>query len=151
VSITGIRNEPLSLDELIADVSHDASGAVASFLGVVRNHNDGLTIERLDYHVYEAMAEKELAAIAAEVEAELPGVRVACTHRVGELRIGDAAIACAASAAHRAEAFQACRAVVDRVKARVPIWKKEHGPEGPYWVGWQDARVGPEGSKGQGG
>ena len=143
MSLTGIRREPLELGELIAAVSHDAAGAVASFLGVVRNHNDGLEIERLDYHVYETMADKELAAIAAEIEAEFEGVRVACTHRVGELRIGDAAIACAASAPHRAEAFLACREVVDRVKARVPIWKKEHGPEGPYWVGWQDARVKP--------
>lgn len=147
MSLTAIRREPLSLDELIVEVSHDAAGAVASFLGVVRNHNEGLPIERLDYHVYEAMAEKELAAIAAEVEAEMEGVRVACTHRVGELRIGDAAIACAASAPHRAEAFAACRAVVDRVKARVPIWKKEHGPQGPHWVGWQDARVPPTGSR----
>ncbi|HHH30308.1 MAG TPA: molybdenum cofactor biosynthesis protein MoaE, partial [Polyangiaceae bacterium] len=83
MSLTGIRREPLELGELIAAVSHDAAGAVASFLGVVRNHNDGLEIERLDYHVYETMADKELAAIAAEIEAEFEGVRVACTHRVG--------------------------------------------------------------------
>ena len=79
MTVTGIRRQPLDLGELIAAVSHEAAGAVASFLGVVRNHNEGLIIERLDYHVYETMADKELAAIVAEVEAEIEGVRVACT------------------------------------------------------------------------
>ena len=140
--LTAIRDVPLSLDELIQHVSDARAGAIATFLGVVRNHNEGLAVELLEYHCYRAMAEKELAAIADEIEREMEGVRVACTHRVGELQIGDAAVACAASAAHRAGAFAACRAVIDRVKARVPIWKREHCPNGPQWIGWQDARTG---------
>jgi len=140
VNRTAIVREPVALEPLIADVTHDAAGAVATFLGVVRDHNDGRPVSLLEYHVYESMAEKEMAAIAAEIEREIDGVRVAAAHRVGELKVGDVAVACAASAAHRGAAFRACRELIDRVKARVPIWKREHGPDGPYWVGWQDAR-----------
>ena len=72
------------------------------------------------------------------------GVRVFATHRVGSLAVGDVAVVCAASAPHRGEAFRACRELIDRVKARLPIWKREHGPDGPYWVGWEDARCSPK-------
>lgn len=146
MGLTAIRETELSLEEVVADVQRDTAGAVATFLGLVRDHNEGLSVARLEYHAYVTMAEKELAAIAAELEAEMPGVVVACTHRVGVLEVGDAAVVCAASSAHRAEAFTACRALIDRVKERVPIWKREHSEEGPHWVGWKDARVGPEGS-----
>ena len=74
----------------------------------------------------------------------MDGVRVAATHRVGPLHVGDVAVACAASAPHRGEAFRACRELIDRIKARLPIWKREHGPDGPYWVGWEDARCAPD-------
>ena len=67
-------------------------------------------------------------------------MRLAVLHRTGALVVGDVAVVCAASAPHRGEAYAACRALIDRVKARVPIWKREHGPDGAYWVGWQDAR-----------
>ena len=139
--LTGMRDTPLSLDEVIAAVSHDGAGAVATFLGLVRNANQGLAVELLEYHAYVAMADREITAIAEEVEAEIPAARVACLHRVGELRVGEAAVVCAASAPHRDEAFRACRAVIDRVKARAPIWKREHSSEGPHWVGWKDART----------
>jgi molybdopterin synthase catalytic subunit len=141
MSKTAIVHEPIVLDTLIAEVGDDAAGAIATFLGVVRNHSEGLDVKLLEYHAYEAMAATELRTIAAEIEAEIDGVRIACHHRIGELAIGDVAVACAASAAHRAEAFDACRALIDRVKERVPIWKREHGPEGPHWVGWKDART----------
>jgi len=137
MSLTGIRREPLDLGEVVAAVSDAAAGAVVTFVGVVRNHHDGQTVTRLDYKAYERMAQSELAAIAAEVESELDGVRAACLHRVGTLAVGEVAVVCAASAAHRAEAFAACRELIERVKTRVPIWKREHGPDGPYWVGWQ--------------
>jgi molybdopterin synthase catalytic subunit len=140
VSTTAIRDRALSLEEAIAAVEHPAAGAVATFLGVVRNHQEGLAVSRLEYEAYVPMAEKELAAVADEIEAEIAGVRLCCFHRVGDLAVGDAAVVCAASAPHRDEAFRACRALIDRVKARVPIWKREHGPDGPYWVGWRDAR-----------
>jgi molybdopterin synthase catalytic subunit len=137
---TAIRDTPLSLEEAIAAVEHPAAGGIATFLGMVRNHQDGLAITRLEYEAYKPMAETELAAIATELEAEIPGVRLCCFHRVGDLAVGDIAVVCAASAPHRDEAFRGCRALIDRVKSRVPIWKREHGPDGPYWVGWRDAR-----------
>jgi molybdopterin synthase catalytic subunit len=142
VSLVGIRKQPFELSELIRAVSHDGAGGVATFLGVVRDHNEGRAVTLLEYHVYESMADKELAAIAGAIEQEVDGVRLAVLHRVGELKVGDVAVACAASAPHRGEAFRACRELIDRVKARVPIWKREHGPDGPYWVGWEDARCG---------
>ena len=137
-----MRTEPLSLDELVTAVSHPGAGAVATFVGVVRETNDGRAVSLLEYEAYGVMAEAELGRILAEIAAELPGVRVEATHRVGALKVGEAAVICAASAPHRGEAFTACRAAIDRIKHRVPIWKREHGPEGPYWVGWADARCG---------
>jgi molybdopterin synthase catalytic subunit len=139
-----IRTEPLALDEVVATVAHAGAGGIATFLGVVRDVNDGRAVTLLEYEAYGTMAEAELTRILAEIAAETPGVRVAATHRVGALRVGDVAVACAASAPHRGEAFRACRELIDRIKARLPIWKREHGPEGPYWVGWEDARCRPE-------
>jgi molybdopterin synthase catalytic subunit len=139
-----IRTEALSLDEVIAEVSHPSAGGIATFLGVVRDFNDGRAVTLLEYEAYGTMAEAEIARIHAELAAEMPGVRVAAAHRIGPLRVGDAAVVCAASAPHRGEAFEACRLLIDRIKARLPIWKREHGPDGPYWVGWEDARCGDE-------
>ena len=133
-------SEALSLDRVVAAVARPGAGAIATFVGCVRDENDGHPVTRLEYEAYDAMARTEMARIRDEIEAELPGVRVAVHHRVGALTIGEVAVVCAASAAHRGEAFRACRLTIDRVKARVPIWKREHGPQGPYWVGWQDAR-----------
>jgi molybdopterin synthase catalytic subunit len=142
VSLVRIRSEALSLDELIAAVSHPSAGGITTFLGVVRETNEGHTVTLLEYEAYGTMAEAELSRILDEIASEMPGVRIAATHRTGPLNVGDVAVACAASAPHRAEAFRACRALIDRIKARLPIWKREHGPDGPYWVGWQDARCG---------
>lgn len=138
-----IRREPLDLGELVALVSHPGAGAVATFVGVVRDHNAGRAVTRLEYEAYGTMAEAELGRIVDELAGEIPGVRVAATHRIGSLAVGDVAVACAASAPHRGEAFRAVRELVDRIKARLPIWKREHGPDGPYWVGWEDARCAP--------
>jgi len=138
--VVALRTEPLSLDEAVRCVKHAGAGAVCVFVGDVRDHSDGRAVVKLEYEAYPSMAVAEMKRIAAELEAESPGVRLAVLHRVGTLRVGDAAVVCAASAPHRGEAFAACRALIDRVKARVPIWKREHGPEGAYWVGWEDAR-----------
>jgi len=127
---------------LLGAVSHSSAGAVATFTGVVRDHNEGRPITRLEYHAYDSMAEKEMGTIEKEILERFDGVRIACIHRLGSLDVGELAVACAASAPHRAEAFAACRALIDELKARVPIWKREHGPDGPYWVGWEDARCG---------
>ena len=145
MSAPRIRKDALGLDELIAEVSHAGAGGIATFLGVVRDHNEGRLVTLLEYEAYGAMAEAELGRVLVEIATEMPEVRVAATHRIGALRVGDAAVACAASAPHRAEAFRACREAIDRIKARLPIWKREHGPDGPYWVGWEDARCGVEG------
>jgi molybdopterin synthase catalytic subunit len=145
-----IRTDPLGLDELIRAVSHPGAGGVVTFLGVVRDQNEGRAVTLLEYEGYGSMAEAELGRILAEIPAEMPGIRVSAAHRVGALRVGDAAVACAASAPHRAEAFAACRTLIDRIKARLPIWKREHGPDGPYWVGWEDARCGADTDAGGG-
>ncbi len=135
-----VREAPLSADEAIAAVQRPGAGGIALFLGTVRDHNDGREVTLLEYEAYTQMAEREMRAIAAEIESEIDGVRLAVLHRVGRLELGDTAVICAASAPHRGEAFRACRALIDRIKERVPIWKREHGPDGPYWVGWEDAR-----------
>ena len=135
-----LRDKALSLDEVIAHVSRPGAGGIATFVGVVRDESDGRAVTRLDYSAYDAMAKREMTKIADEIEKEIEGVRVSAIHRLGSLGVGDAAIICAASAPHRGEAFKACRELIDRIKARVPIWKREHGPEGAYWVGWVDAR-----------
>ena len=135
-----VLETPLDVAAASAAVSAPEIGGIDLFLGVVRDHNDGRPVALLEYHAYVSMAEKEMQRIAAEIAAELPGVRLAALHRVGSLAVGDLAVVCAAGAAHRGEAFRACRLLIDRIKERVPIWKREHGPDGPYWVGWEDAR-----------
>jgi len=141
--IVELSAEPLSLERAVALVSHAGAGAVATFVGTVRNTNAGHAVTLLEYEAYASLACAEMRRILDEIASEMPGVRVAVHHRVGPLTVGDAAVVCAASAPHRDEAFVACRLVIDRVKARVPIWKREHGPDGPYWVGWEDARCEP--------
>jgi molybdopterin synthase catalytic subunit len=137
-----LREAPLSLDECYAAVQRPEAGGVTLFVGTVRNTNQGNDVALLEYQAYVPMAQKELLALALEIEAELPGTRLACLHRTGALKVGDIAVICAASAAHRGDAFSACRELIDRLKARVPIWKREHGDQGPYWIGWQDVRSG---------
>lgn len=135
-----VRDAPLSLDEALGAVNAPHLGGIDVFLGVVRDHNDGRAVTLLEYDSYTSMARRQMARIAAEIQAELPGVRLAALHRVGRLAVGEVAVICVAAAVHRGEAFAACRQLIDRIKADVPIWKREHGPDGPYWVGWQDAR-----------
>jgi molybdopterin synthase catalytic subunit len=137
-----VRDRALSLDECYAAVARPESGGVVLFIGTVRNHNQGQSVELLEYQAYASMAEKELRAIADEIERARPGTLLACLHRVGSLRVGDVAVICAASAAHRGEAFSACQELIDRLKTRVPIWKREHGADGPHWLDWQDVRAG---------
>lgn len=137
-----LRETALSLDECFAAVQRPEAGGIALFVGTVRDQNQGQRVTRLEYQAYPAMAVKELAAIAEAIERERPGTRLACLHRTGTLAVGDIAVICAASAPHRGDAFEACRELIDRLKARVPVWKREHGTDGPYWIGWQDVRGG---------
>lgn len=138
-----VREAPLSVEEVLAAVKRPEAGAVALFIGDVRDHNAGQEVTLLEYEAYVSMAIAEMRRIVEELEAEIPGTRLAAVHRIGKLHVGDTAILCAASSPHRAEAFQAGRELIDRVKQRVPVWKREHGKQGPYWVGWEDARVAP--------
>lgn len=130
-----VIDQPLSLDRCIAAVSGPGMGGITTFTGVVRETNDGRDVVRLDYEAYREMAEKVIRELCDAIEAELPGTHLACEHRTGTLSIGDAAVMIAAAAPHRAEAFTACRALIDRLKQHAPIWKKEYSPDGSTWVG----------------
>jgi molybdopterin converting factor subunit 1 len=126
---------PLSLAEVVACVEAPEQGGIATFTGTVRRQGQQPNVVRLEYEAYAAMAEEVLATIAAEIEREWPGTRVAIHHRTGVLVVGDIAVVIAASAPHRAEAFDACRAAIERLKQRAPIWKREIGEDGAVWIG----------------
>jgi molybdopterin synthase catalytic subunit len=136
-----ISADPIAVDECVDAVSHPGAGGIDVFVGTVRDNNAGQSVTVLEYEAYVSMAEKEMERIGAEIEARIPGVRLAVSHRIGRLTIGDVAVVCAASAPHRDEAFRACRMLIDEIKARVPIWKREHGAAGASWIGWEDART----------
>ncbi|MDP3940286.1 MAG: molybdenum cofactor biosynthesis protein MoaE [Deltaproteobacteria bacterium] len=110
------------------------SGGVVTFLGAVRAESRGKKIRRLEYEAYGGMAEKKMREIGEEMARRWPGVRVAIAHRIGALDVGELAVAIAVAAPHRAEAFEACRYAIDRLKEVVPIWKKEIAEDGAYWV-----------------
>jgi molybdopterin synthase catalytic subunit len=129
-----LTRDPIDVAALLSSV-RPSDGGVCLFLGVVRNENAGRPTLRIDYQAYGEMAESELERIAREVELERPGVQVLVRHRVGMLEIGEASVAIVASSPHRADAFAACRAAIDRIKTTVPIWKKEFHPDGSSaWV-----------------
>jgi molybdopterin synthase catalytic subunit len=126
-----ITREPLSLEALVAAVRADVCGAVVTFVGVVRElSDDDRAVDGLSYEAYPAMALPEMRAIGDEAQLRWPGARVAIAHRVGALRIGEASVAIAVAAPHRAAAFDACEYAIDELKRRVPIWKKEHYVDG---------------------
>ena len=133
-----LTDEPIDSRALVERVLRDSDGAYVLFEGVVRNHHEGKAVESIFYDAYRPMAEKEMEKIVTEVAAQFPGVALAVLHRLGHLIVGDSSIAIVASSPHRAEAFAACRVVIDRIKQTVPIWKKERGPDGEEWVGWQE-------------
>jgi MoaE-MoaD fusion protein len=126
---------PLSVDRCVAAVAGAGMGGIVTFVGMVRRHSRGTVVDHLEYEAYGAMAVREMTRLCDEIEAEIAGARLAVEHRVGRLAIGDVAVAIAAAAPHRAEAFAACRAMIDRLKERVPIWKKEVGEDGAEWIG----------------
>jgi MoaE-MoaD fusion protein len=130
-----ISSSPLSLDDVIRAVEGPDRGGIVTFTGAVRRHGQRTDVIRLEYEAYAEMAEQVLTDIADEIEREWPGTHVAIHHRVGTLAVGEAAVAIAVAAPHRAEAFEACRAAIDRLKRRAPIWKKEIGETGEEWIG----------------
>jgi molybdopterin synthase catalytic subunit len=130
-------NEPIDSAALVRRVVRPEDGAYVLFEGVVRNHNEGKAVQSIDYEAYLPMAEKEMGLVVDDVRAAFPEVAIAVVHRLGHLEIGDASIAIVCASPHRAESFGASRAMIDRIKKTVPIWKKERGPGGEEWVGWQ--------------
>ena len=129
-----VTTNPLSLDALVARVSHSGAGGIATFLGVVRDHAHDKQIKFLEYEAYPELAERMLAQIGAEVNERWSDVRIAIAHRVGRLQIGEASVIIAASAPHRAESFAACRYAIERLKVILPVWKKEFASDTDYWV-----------------
>lgn len=134
VRLVAVRDRPLDVAEVTAAVSDPAAGGLTVFVGAVRDHDSGQEVRRLEYSAHPT-AEARLTEVAAEVAAEFDAVAVAAVHRVGLLEIGDLAVVSAVSAAHRDEAFAASRALIDRLKQRVPIWKHQVFADGTEeWV-----------------
>jgi molybdopterin synthase catalytic subunit len=134
-----VVDQEISLDEVRKSVEHPGAGGICIFHGVVRDHADGKEVSGLDYEAHETLAQKEMNRVLEGVIAEHPGVRIAAVHRVGALDVGDVAVCVAASAAHREDAFAACRKAIDRIKETVPLWKKERGRDGDArWVNLDD-------------
>jgi molybdopterin synthase catalytic subunit len=131
-----LSEHTIELTEHEALVAHQAAGAVVGFAGVVRDHDGGRTVTRLEYSAHPS-AQQTLAEVAAEIAAACHGVRaIAVSHRIGTLQIGDAALVAAVAADHRGAAFETCERLVDAVKARLPVWKHQFFADGTdEWVG----------------
>ena len=129
-----VTTDPLSIDEAYAAVRRPDCGAVALFVGTVRDHHDGKKVTRISYSAFKEMAEKQFAAIAAEASARWTLGAVYIAHRTGELKIGDASVVIAVSSAHRAESFEACRHAIEALKKMAPIWKEEFYETGKAWI-----------------
>ena len=129
-----LSDQPIDVAALSRALASDSAGACVTFEGWVRNRNDGRAVHRLDYQSYAPLAEKEGARILDEAKSRYAIIDAQCTHRVGALAIGDAAVWVGVSSAHRDAAFAACRFIIDEVKLRVPIWKNEHYADGES--GW---------------
>ena len=135
VALAQIREEPLSVDEVLAAVQDPTCGGITLFVGVVRDHDRGQDVDSLDYSVHPT-AQTRLHEVATLVAERSGAVRLAALHRSGHLAVGDVAVVVAASAPHRGAAFAACRDLIDTLKAEVPIWKQQHlGDGATEWVG----------------
>jgi len=130
-----IVHRPIDVGALIARAQVPGVGALSVFLGTVRDFNDGRLVSGMDYEAYESMAASELAAVAREVCDRSPGLRVTLEHRIGTLAIGDVSVAIVAAHAHRGPALDGARAIIESLKQRVPIWKREHYVDGErIWI-----------------
>src|SRR5882672_1435872 len=129
-----VTAEPLDTAALVALVGAQGEGAVVTFAGLVRDHNLGRRVEFLEYEAYEPLAVRALQRIIDEARGLWPDARLAAHHRIGRLEIGEASIVIAAASPHRADAFAACRYMIERVKQIVPIWKREHFDGGDVWL-----------------
>ena len=133
-----VVTEPLSPEAIAAEVDDPGAGGIVIFSGVVRNETGGRPVKFLEYEAHAPMAEVKMREIGESLRARWSGVkRVAMLHRIGRLEIGEASVLIAVSAAHRGDAFEACRYAIDTLKRTVPVWKKEHFEDGEVWVGLQ--------------
>ncbi len=132
--VVQLTRAPLDRDALVAAVSHPSVGGIVVFEGVVRNHARGKQIRYLEYEAYVEMAEQQMREIIVEAQRRWGVERVAVAHRFGRLEIGEASVIIVVSSSHRGEAFDACRYIIDTLKATVPIWKKEVATDGEEWV-----------------
>jgi molybdopterin synthase catalytic subunit len=129
-----VQSQPIDVARVLAAVEGPGEGGVVLFLGRVRDEARGRPVRQLDYDAYEGMAQSELAELERLALAEHGAARVALVHRTGRLVVGELAVAIAVAAPHRAQAFDACRWLIDALKQRVPIWKKEWYADGSEWV-----------------
>ncbi len=129
-----VTERSLNPQTLVEHVRKDEAGAVVVFFGVVRNHNLGRKVERLEYDAYTGMAENEMQKIADDIRSQWPVTNIAIQHRTGRLEIGEASLLVAVSSSRRQEAFEAASALVDRFKETVPVWKKEVFEAGEEWL-----------------
>lgn len=135
VRLIGLRDKPLSVDEVLAAVADPGAGGTCLFVGTVRDVDGGRGVAELDYSAHPSVA-GVLREVADEVAAAAPVLAVAAVHRVGDLAVGDVAVIVAVATPHRAEAFEACRRLIDELKHRVPIWKHQLFDGGDEeWVG----------------
>ncbi|GAA3822508.1 molybdenum cofactor biosynthesis protein MoaE [Sphaerisporangium flaviroseum] len=135
IRLLGIRDTPLSVDEVLGAVGDHGAGGTTLFVGTVRNQDHGKPVTLLSYSAHPS-AEAELRRVAEKVAADFPVVALAAVHRVGDLRLGDLAVIVAVAAAHRGEAFEAARRLIDDLKGEVPIWKHQIFADGSAeWVG----------------
>lgn len=132
-----IVEDPIDAARVSAAVADPTSGAIVTFIGTTRDHNDGRAVTRLEYEAYPEMALAEMRKIGDTARQRWPIAKVAIVHRIGAVPIGEASVVIAVSAAHRAPAFAACHFAIDRLKEVVPIWKKEHFDGGEVWIGSQ--------------
>lgn len=132
-----IAKDPIDIQSVIDKVVQREAGAITTFIGTVRELTHGKKTLYLVYEAYESMAVKKLAQIGSEIEERWPGAQTAITHRVGKLDITDIAVVIAVSTPHRADAYEANRYAIERIKEIVPIWKKEHWEDGQEWIGNQ--------------
>jgi molybdopterin synthase catalytic subunit len=130
-----VTQEPLSLEDVAAEVADARAGAIATFTGTVRRQSRGREVVNLEYEAYAEMAEEVMAQIARDLDARYDLCAVAIHHRVGRLKIGEASVAIAVSAPHRQDALAACKDAIDRLKETVPLWKKEVYEGGEEWIG----------------
>jgi molybdopterin synthase catalytic subunit len=135
-----LTRTPIDPARLLRAVRDPAAGAVAVFLGTTRRENAGRRVIRLEYEAYPRMAVAEMRALAAAATRRWRLRKVAMVHRTGRVPVGETSVAIAVSAGHRPEAFVACRWLIDRLKATVPIWKREHFRGGQVWIGPQHGR-----------